>query len=97
MNPRSGGVYFEIYAGTSGVIFLQHIADGGQPSAIFNSLAQSCESFGDVGIPNIYDRNSIDNLIANVDFSNDYNKKRIDTIITNQTYTSSEHIGITYK
>ena len=43
MNPTSGGVYFEIYAGTSGSIFLQNIADGGQPLAISNSLDQSID------------------------------------------------------
>ena len=61
MNSRPGGVYFEIYAATSGVIFLQNIADGGQPLAIFNSLGYSCDFFGDVDIPNFYDRNSTDN------------------------------------
>ena len=66
MNPRSGRVYFEIYAGTSGVIFLQSQRDGSQPIAMFNSLDQSCELFGDVDIPNCYDRNSIDNIIANI-------------------------------
>ena len=43
MNPRSGSVYFEIYAGTSGVVFIQNIADGGQPLAISNSLDQSID------------------------------------------------------
>ena len=51
LNPRSGGVYFEIYAGTSGIPFLQNQQDGAQPIAIFNSLDQSCELFGDVDIP----------------------------------------------
>ena len=74
MNPRSGGVYLEIYAGTYGVILLQSMADGGQPLATFNSSDQSCEFFEDVDMPILYDRNSIDNLIANIDFSNYYNK-----------------------
>ena len=43
MNPRSGGAYFEIYAGTSGVILRQNIADGGQPLAVFTSLDRSCD------------------------------------------------------
>ena len=55
-----------MYAGTSGFAFLQNQQDGGQPIAMFNSLDQSCECFGNVGIPNHYDRNSIDNLIANI-------------------------------
>ena len=51
MNPKPGGCYFEIYAGTSGDIFLQNIAGGAQPIATFNSLDQGCEMFGDVDIP----------------------------------------------
>ena len=34
LNPRVNG-YFEIYAGTSGITFLQNTVDGSQPIAIF--------------------------------------------------------------
>ena len=51
--------------------------------------------FGDVDIPFCHDRNSIDNLIANIGFSNHYNKAEIYTTIANQTYTSSENMDIT--
>ena len=44
LHPRLNG-YFEIYAGTSGINFLQNIADGSQPIAIFNSLDKSVEFF----------------------------------------------------
>ena len=40
LNPRLAG-YFELYAGTSGFTFLQNIAEGSQPIAIFNSLYKS--------------------------------------------------------
>lgn len=69
MNLRSGGVYFEMYAGTSGFAFLQNINDGGQPIAILSSLDRFIEFFVDVDIPNSYDRNSVNNLSANIDFN----------------------------
>ena len=40
LNPRVN-CYFELYAGTSGITFLQNIVDGFQPTAIFNSLCKS--------------------------------------------------------
>ena len=52
MNPRAYGVQFEMYAGTSGFAFVQNHRDGGQPIAIFSSLDQSIEFFGDCDIPN---------------------------------------------
>ena len=53
-------VYFELNAGASGFAFLQNIVDGPQPIAIFNSLNKSVESFGDLGMPNFYNKNEID-------------------------------------
>ena len=95
MHPRAYGIQFEMYAGTSGFTFLQKQQDGGQPIAMFKSLDQSCDCFGDADIPNVHDRTGIDNLIANIDVSNHYNKAEIDTTVAHQTYTSSENIGIT--
>ena len=40
-HPRSYGIQFEIYGGTSGFAFLQNILDGAQPIALFNSLDKS--------------------------------------------------------
>ena len=62
---------------------------------MFKSLDQSCELFGGAGIPNLYDRTSMDNLIANIGFINYYGKVEIVTTVANQTYTSSETIDIT--
>ena len=42
LHPRLNG-YFELFAGTSGISFLQHISDGSQPVAICNSLDKSVE------------------------------------------------------
>ena len=56
LNPRVN-VHFELHAGTSGFTFLQNIVDGSQPIAIsFNSLDQSIELFGDLDIPNFYNK-----------------------------------------
>ena len=50
LNPRVTG-YFEIYAAPNGIPILQHISDGSQPIAIFNSLNKSVEFFGGLDIP----------------------------------------------
>ena len=45
LNPMLN-YYYELYAGTSGFIFLQNIVDGSQPIAIFNALDKSVDFFG---------------------------------------------------
>ena len=57
-NPRLN-YYFEIYAGTSGITFLQNIVDGSQPIAIFNSLGKSVEFFGNLDILNFYNKTEV--------------------------------------
>ena len=59
LNPRLN-CYFELYAGTSGITFLQNTVDGSQPIAIFNSLDKSVEFFCDLNIPNHYNKTEID-------------------------------------
>ena len=39
-----------------GISVLQHIVDSSQPIAIFNSLDKSVEFFGDLDIPNFYNK-----------------------------------------
>ena len=55
LNPRSN-CYFEVYSAPNGISFLQHNSDGSQPKAIFNPLDKSVEFFGDLDIPNFYNR-----------------------------------------
>ena len=45
---------------------LQHISNGSQPIAIFNSLDESVEFFGDLDIPNFYNKTEVGNLITNL-------------------------------
>ena len=59
LNPRVNG-YFEMYAGTSGFTFLQNTVDGSQPIAICNSSDKSVEFFGELDIPNHYNKTEID-------------------------------------
>ena len=71
-----------MYAGTSGFTFLQHIVDGSQPIAIFNSLDNSID-FCDLYIPIVYNKTEVDNLIASINTYNYYTKTQVDTLIAN--------------
>ena len=79
-----------MYAGTSGFAFLQTQQDGGQPIAIMSSLDRSIQFFGDVGIPNHYNKTEIDAIVANSNPSNYYNKIEIDAIVSNIS-SSNDH------
>ena len=93
MNPRVNA-YFEIYAAPNGISFLQHIVDGSQPIAIFNSFDKSVESFGDLDIPNFYNKAEINNSITNLNLINYYIKNQVDSLICNinlvDYYTKTE-------
>ena len=65
-HPRACGIQFEMYAGTSGFAFPQNTVDGAQPIALFNPLDKSCEFFGELGIPDIYNKTQIDTLFENI-------------------------------
>ena len=96
LNPRLN-VYFELYAGTSGFTFLQNIVDGSQPIAIFNSLDKSVEFFGDLDIPNFYNKTEIDAIGDELSslILNTYTKTEVDNLLTNINLTGSENIDIT--
>ena len=85
-----------MYAGTSGFAFLQNQRDGAQPIAIFNSTDQSVEFFGDLDIPNFYNKAEVNNIIANNgdNFDNQYTKTQVDTLLANinlsDYYTNTE-------
>ena len=95
LNPRLN-YYFEMYAGTSGFSFLQNIVDGSQPIAIFNYLDKSVEFFGELDIPNHYNKTEIDatgdELLALL--LNTYIKTEAEALISNATlagyYTKAE-------
>ena len=73
---------------------MQHISDGSQPIAIFNSLDKSVEFFGDLYIPNHYNKTEVDSLLSNVNLTDYYNKAEMDLIVSNidlsNYYTKTE-------
>ena len=99
LNPRVNG-YFEIYSAPSGISILQHISNGSQPIAIFSSLYKSVEFFGDLDIPNFYNKTELGSLLANnnpnIDLINYYTKAEIDDLdnelstLTLNTFTKTE-------
>ena len=88
LHPRLNG-YFELYAGTSGISFLQNIVDGGQPIAIFNSLDKSIEFFGELDIPNYYNKTEVDAIDDELStlILNTYTKTEVDALLTNINLT----------
>ena len=93
LNPRVN-YYFEIYSAPNGISFLQHNSDGSQPITIFNSLDKSVEFFGDLDIPNHYNKTELNSLLSNINPSDDYNKTEMDFIVSyidsNNYYTKTE-------
>ena len=88
LNPRVNG-YFEMYAGTSGFTFLQNIADGSQPIAIFNSFDKSVEFFGDLDTPNLCNKAEIDAIGDKLPalILNTYTKAELGALISNINLT----------
>ena len=84
LDPRAYGIYFELYAGTSGISFLQNYRDGSEPLAIFNSIDKSVDFFGDVNIPNYYNKEEIDTIGDELPalILNTYTKTEVDTLST---------------
>ena len=108
VNPRVN-YHFEMYAGTSGFTFLQNIVDGPQPIAIFNSLDKSVEFFGELDIPNHYNKTEIDAIGDELSALNShtYTKTEVEALISNINLTDyytkadidttlSEYSTITY-
>ena len=89
--------YFEMYAGTSGITFLQNTVDGSQPIAMFNSLNKSVEFFGDPDIPNFHNKTEVDAIDDELSalILNTYTKTEVEALISNINLTGSENIDIT--
>ena len=93
LNPRVN-CHFEMCAAPNGISILQHISDGSQPIAIFNSLDKSVEFFGGLDTPNFYNKAEVGNLITNLNLVNLHTKNQVDTLIYNMNlvgyYTKTE-------
>ena len=84
LNPRLN-YHSELYAGTPGITFLQNIVDGSQPPAILNSLDKSVEFFGDLDIPNFYNKTELDAIGDELSalVLNTYTKTEVGALIYN--------------
>ena len=90
-----------MHAAPNGISILQHISDGSQPVAIFNSSDKSVEFFGDLDIPNFYNKTKVGNLITNLNDVNYYIKNQVGALIYNinlvDYYTKTEvDLQLTY-
>ena len=76
--------------------FLQSIVGGSQPIAMFNALDKSVEFFGDLDIPNCYNKTEIDAIDDELSslILNTYTKTEIDNSLTNINLTGSEDMDI---
>ena len=74
-----------MYAGTSGFSFLQNIVDGSQPIAVFNSLDESVEFFGELDIPSRYNKTEVDAVGDELSalILNTYTKTELEALISN--------------
>ena len=96
LNPRLNE-YVELHAGTSGFSLLQHIVDGSQPMASFNSLDKPVTLFRDLDIPNCYNKHeadAIDDELPSL-ILNTYTKTKVNKFITNIDLSGSGNINIT--
>ena len=80
-----------MYAATSGFAFLQNQQDGSQPIAIFNSLDKSVEFFGDLDIPNFYNKTEIDAIAFNGNLSAYYDKTEVDATVANINFSNTHY------
>ena len=74
VNPRAyDGAVFDMLSGTDNFAFRQNIIHGGQPIAQFYSSTKVCTFHGDCQIPNMYNKTSVDILIADI-YNDSYTK-----------------------
>ena len=81
-----------MYAAPNGISILQHISNGSQPIAIFNSINKSVESCGDLDIPNFYNKtyiNAIYDALPSL-VLNTYTKAEVNNLLTNINLTGSK-------
>ena len=83
LNPRAyEGAVFEMIPGTDNFPFRQNTIHGGHPTVQFYSPAKACTCHGDCEIPNMYNKASVNILIA--DICNEiYLKTTADTLTPN--------------
>ena len=79
-------------SGTGNFIFLQNTFHGGAPVAQFYSQTNVCTCHGDCQIPNMYNKTSVDILIADI-YNDTYTKTEIDSTLSAYTNSIDLHSG----
>ena len=93
LNPRNyDGAVFEMSSGTDNFTFLQNTIHGGAPIAQFYSPTKVCTFHGDCQIPNMYNKTSVDILIADI-YNDTYTKTEIDSTLSGYTNSIDLHNG----
>ena len=91
---------FELISGTDNFACTQNTIHGGQPIAQFYSSTQVCTFHGGCQIPNMYNKTSVDILIADI-YNDIYIKTEIGTLFSNidlsNYYIKSEIDTILFK
>ena len=74
LNPINyDGAVFEMSSGTDNFTFLQNTIHGAAPTAQFYSSTKVCTFHGDCQIPNMYNKTSVDILVAYI-YNDTYTK-----------------------
>ena len=79
-------------SGTGNFYFLQNPIHGGAPIAQFYSSTTLCTFHGYCQIPNMYNKTSVDFLIANI-YNDTYTKAEIDLTLSAYTNSIDLHNG----
>ena len=87
LNPRNyDGAVFEMSFDTGNSTLLQNTIHGGTPIVQFYSSTKVCTFHGDCQVPNMYNKTTVDILVADI-YNDTYAKTEIDS--TRSGYTTS--------
>ena len=82
LNPRAyDNAVFEMISGTDNFAFRQNTIHGGQPIVQLYSSTNACTFHGECEIPNMYNKTSVDILIADI-YNAMYINTQINTLIS---------------
>ena len=91
LNTRNyDGAVFEMSSGTDNSTFLQNTSHGGAPIAQLYSYTKVCTFHCDCQIPNMYNKTSVDILIADI-YNDTYTKTEIDSTLSAYTNSTDLH------
>ena len=83
LNPRAyDNAVFEMISGNDNFVFRQNTIHGGQPITKSYSSTKICTFHSDCQMPTMYNKTSVDTLIADI-YNDTYIKTEIDSLISN--------------